>query len=643
MANFSPARRLRDPDLQHLADGGRVRGHSPRSDSDNIDAKLTAGEYVLPVDTVEAVGEENLDALRAATHDPRHGRTTLRDGAMHMAGGGRVDDERPDRVSSPSNIFPGNRLQGTSGFSGAPLRPGAPPAAAPTPGMDDAQRQALISQIPTGGNGGGPTPPAQQTTRLQDALDTDLGRNVYNTAMALPGLRGTVGGVVRTGGAISGVLDIAGKTAARAGAVAPAIGELGLAQPATTAQPGGAAAAPAQAQTTPPTAVRPGDTFAGPDARYANPGAVAQPTDPSAPTNAVTRSGNRYFGGNVAGDITINGRAPGGGTISAQNMAAADALAGREQLRALGGAALAQPVQFAQAPTVLHSGNDWASRNALRNLEVSASSITNNGGRFDENRGTSTARKAYAAALGEDIKRQGAQPAVDLETNKSNSSLRGVMAQADATRYSTDQRLRGDIFKAVGTGRTAALQAAREERQAAREERNYQVGRRDKALERLDKVFEAHATTDGKVDANQLAELRNGAQAFLGSAIEAARKRGDMATVAALEEQGPSALAEDPQLMRQYTAGLKADRAARSGWLPGERYVGTDNPGARTVTGVDKGLLYDTAQMSDGSTVNANRLRYRDGGLFSGINPWAERTAEFDSIDPNGYLRKAPR
>lgn len=542
MANFSPARRLRDPDPQHFADGGMVRTR----------------------------GEE---------------------------GGGL-------------------------------------------------SREALISQIPTGGNGGGPTPPAQQTTWLQDALDTDLGRNVYNTAMALPGLRGAVGGVVRTGGAISGVLDTAGKTAARAGAVAPVVGGLGLAQPATTAQPGGAAAAPAQPQITPPTAAAPtpGTTAQAPG--------MAQPEGAASPaSNAVTRVGNSYSGSNVAGDITINGRAPGGGAISAQNMAAADALAGREQLRALGGAApTPTPVSTAQAPTALHSGNSWQARNDLRNLEVSASSITNNGGRWDSTRGNNAAQAAYQGAMKADIAARNAQPALDMETIKSNNSLRGDISRADAARYAADQGLRGDIFKAAAGSRTAALQAAREERQAAREERQaareerkYTTERRDKALERLDKVFETHATVDGKVDAGQLAELRNGAQAFLGSAIEAARKRGDMDTAAALEKQGLGALAEDPQLMRQYAAGLKADRVARGGWLPGERYVGTDNPGARTVTGVDKGLLFDTVRMSDGTTVNANRLRYRDGGPFSGINPWAERTSEFDSIDPNGYLRKAPR
>ncbi len=61
-----------------LADGGRVR---PRGfvagkgteTSDSIPARLSNGEYVLPADTVRAVGVEALDALRESTHKPVKG------------------------------------------------------------------------------------------------------------------------------------------------------------------------------------------------------------------------------------------------------------------------------------------------------------------------------------------------------------------------------------------------------------------------------------------------------------------------------------------------------------------------------------------------------------------------------------------
>lgn len=58
-----------------LSDGGRVRPRGFVSGkgtgtSDSIKARLSNGEYVLPADTVKAVGVEALDALRAATHTP---------------------------------------------------------------------------------------------------------------------------------------------------------------------------------------------------------------------------------------------------------------------------------------------------------------------------------------------------------------------------------------------------------------------------------------------------------------------------------------------------------------------------------------------------------------------------------------------
>lgn len=49
--------------------GGSVSGPGTGT-SDSIPARLSHGEYVLPADTVRAIGVENLDALRDATHTP---------------------------------------------------------------------------------------------------------------------------------------------------------------------------------------------------------------------------------------------------------------------------------------------------------------------------------------------------------------------------------------------------------------------------------------------------------------------------------------------------------------------------------------------------------------------------------------------
>lgn len=50
---------------------------------------------------------------------------------------------------------------------------------------------------------------------------------------------------------------------------------------------------------------------------------------PAVPSGAVKRIGNSYSGANVSGDITVNGKAPTGGIISAQNNLAAENLARR--------------------------------------------------------------------------------------------------------------------------------------------------------------------------------------------------------------------------------------------------------------------------------------------------------------------------
>ena len=47
-----------------LAEGGIVPGYSPSSKSDNIPARLTAGEYVQPVDVVKHYGLGAMEALR---------------------------------------------------------------------------------------------------------------------------------------------------------------------------------------------------------------------------------------------------------------------------------------------------------------------------------------------------------------------------------------------------------------------------------------------------------------------------------------------------------------------------------------------------------------------------------------------------
>lgn len=181
---------------------------------------------------------------------------------------------------------------------------------------------------------------------------------------------------------------------------------------------------------------------------------------------AVTRNGNSYAGTNVSGDITVNGQALGGGAVSAQNMAAADALQAR-QTHAGFQPAGSQPASV-QAPVVRNSTNDWAARNALRNAEVSASSITN---RPEWQSGSTTQAwstrsngvadpqgkvAAYRAAVANDLALQLAQPGMDQTAMRENAGIQREGMQQDGATARTGMQEQGATAREAG--RTALAQ-----------------------------------------------------------------------------------------------------------------------------------------------------------------------------------------
>lgn len=93
-----------------MANGGKVKGKSPSPTADNIPAMLTAGEHVLPVSTVKALGggkssagHKLLDGLVAATHKPS-GKPTMKLGKQARRDGGPIGkvDEDGDVVQALS-------------------------------------------------------------------------------------------------------------------------------------------------------------------------------------------------------------------------------------------------------------------------------------------------------------------------------------------------------------------------------------------------------------------------------------------------------------------------------------------------------------------------------------------------------------
>lgn len=278
-----------------------------------------------------------------------------------------------------------------------------PPAAAPA---------NLETQIPTGG----PVAPAADGSQ-NNPMNSSLGRNVSNTVMALPGV-GSLGRVAATAGAFSrgvGVLDAGAGLAATSAMPQPS---LPMAQ---------ASAAPVQGAIAPVAPVAPPAVAGQPPAVAApieQPAAQTQapaPDGPAEPVPGVYRQGNSYSD-SVAGLSGTNTGQP-----SAQNMAAAQALSDSGQQQALargfGPTAQAASSPRVDAPQISHSGNSWQARNDLRNARVSASSITENGGRFDKNgKAGSAAAATYAAMLSNDMALRGAQPGADLAAMRENAA-----------------------------------------------------------------------------------------------------------------------------------------------------------------------------------------------------------------------------
>lgn len=488
---------------QRMADGGRVRGPGTGT-SDSIDAKLSDGEFVMPADTVRKVGVRRLQDLVDMTHTPSgktvHPAQYADGGLVRRRSDFNVDSwaqqqEQQRAVDTQASLAAGkaamDQAQAESDARAAANRPVAPKpaaaatgAAAPSPAAATSTSQSLeerVAQIPTGGQ----TAPAADGSQDRWS-NTETGRNLSNLMVALPGsLGGAIPAIAKTGGAISGGIDAATRLL-NAGAGAAAISSIPGAATAQTApaSPAGAGRGMVNPPAVNPLAPWPPVPTGAPVASNSSNGS---PTT----TNNVTRVGSSYSGTNVAGDITVNGRAPGGGfmntgdtsaprspvgmtpeaaaqaglitsatpvgynpaydtrltgqTPTAQNSAAADNLASQQQQAARGRlmtlASGTTQAPTVQAPIVRHSGNDWQSRNDLRNLEVSAKSITNRPewsgtgmGRFRGQGGPSVDVTAFQAAFENDRALKALQPAVDQAAMRENAGLqREGMQQSGET------------------------------------------------------------------------------------------------------------------------------------------------------------------------------------------------------------------
>lgn len=417
---------------------------------DSIPGMFKPGEFVLPPDTVHAMGGAGaLQAAVDATHTPAPEQAFVPRGfkpKVFFANGGRPED-----------------------------------------------------QIPTDGYPKAPAPDGSQS----NPMNTELGRNVSNLANAVPGaLGGSASALARTGGAISGAIN-SGTNAARGLAVGAGIGG-GAA----------AAAAPADASTmaSPAPSTAPASSVATPQATPPA-GSTMGPPSSAAPQEVqpgIFRQGNSF--GDSAQSAALGAQPR--GLPSRQNDLAAQNLAAQSTARGFTPGQRTEVEQPRlgfpgfRAPTVAHSGNDWQARKDLQNLETGASSIMNRpefaaagmarfrGGGAQS--GPPPAVAAYQAALQTDSALRQAQPGLDAETMRQNAGLmREDMQQSGGVQREAMQQ-------AGETGRTGMRLGIEQQRlQGEAEARGFKTRAQRQEEQLRNTLLDPNATPQQKQQAQQ--------------------------------------------------------------------------------------------------------------------------------------------
>ena len=486
-------------------------------DGEKVPVRLSNGEFELPPEQVQALGEAVLTVMRNATHQPvgEHGKAPTGKGFtphQFFSGGGTVQDkERLERINqipagsdvqAPApdgqdsteltrNVNNGlNALGGMGVVASVPLRAGqaakaaatgsgatalpsgiprlaGPAQAAAAPAADFVAGMGpgattYANTIPRIGNAPTQALPAvsaalqegAQANVLAAAARTAAGANAAapdqpaNPALAAP-IPATPGGAVfgfypqlaggqrttyatdaklRTGVQATGPSTFAPATPSERTIIGGGNGQRMNAAQDPRSLTYGATAGNDTAAPVAPAAPNPTDQRIAAGAQQA-PAAATQPASAMVAPGAYRNAPGQYSD-NAAGMAMPAGFT---GQPSAQNMAAADALAARQTPAGFQPAG-SQPAGV-QAPVVRNSTNDWAARKALENAATAASSITANGGRFDQNgRGGSPQAAAYRAALANDFALQQAQPNMEQAAMRENAGLqREGMQQEGAT------------------------------------------------------------------------------------------------------------------------------------------------------------------------------------------------------------------
>jgi hypothetical protein len=452
---------------------------------EKMPVRLSNGEFEIPPEQVQALGEAVLTVMRNATHQGAGGAKTppAAKGFMprqHFAAGGAVKDEEQQRLANQTAMY----VRGAQ--EAAANRPPEAPANQLT-AQPTAKPIAAAPQPSTSPSG------LYMQDRAQE-LREQAGAGNYAQAA------GTAARTAVQGLGMYGI-EMADKLASpvvhtAAGFGRGLIGDTNNAQK-PSAAPGPMAAKPEPAPMTAATAVaHPVAPPAQPQATAST--ATAAPSDGEQIAPGVYKNAPGQYSDSASGMGTPAGFA---GKPSAQNMAAADNLAQRNSNAP---APVAAGLPGVTAPTVRNTSNDWAARNNLRNLEVSASSITNQPSFGRGGRGyVPPAAAAYQAALQTDAALQQAQPGADIAAMRENAGIQREGMQQTGANTRTGMQEQGS--NARDAGRTAL---ARDDFGLRKEAAGFQT-RAAARLEGLQTRYEAEADPAKQaVLARQIRELQ---------------------------------------------------------------------------------------------------------------------------------------
>ena len=266
-----------------------------------VPVNLSNGEFKLSPEQVHAIGTQVLEGLKAATHTPAAQQEREEPGEqegpepsrneLYFADGGMVEDKkRRPLATSPTNTFPGNRAEPTRGmYAGANADVGS-------------FAKAAFPGTATAIQGAGQ---AIQDAYTQGGLGAAVGQGFRGAMVPAVGLADDV---------MSGAAKVLNPAAQALKTLvtgdATPIGQAAAAAP-PSAKPAQPAAASTPAAPTAPSAAPANPNYGNEPNAPANPQAA-----PAALANNVSREGNSYSGKDIGPGFTINGKELGGGFVS---------------------------------------------------------------------------------------------------------------------------------------------------------------------------------------------------------------------------------------------------------------------------------------------------------------------------------------